>query len=266
MVFDVNPVVRLQGVVYRLTGKTPSQSIEQAEAEKCKAASRGELLEAPFQQNRASRFSTASEQCLFYGSRSREGCLIEVAYYALFFYINSEYSESRLSTLLSCVLSRFFKRSGWARWSCPVFPSCEKTMKISKILFQVEIDSENCLKLQEQGNDELQAKLRDPVNYSFSQAVGAQMRAAEITCFEYFSARSSGSTVQFGAFTPDVFCSPPSDPVNVTIKVSQAAVEILCHDDNRTCTFTRQQYEINGQLPSPACVEREEKSGLGQPV
>ena len=101
MVFDVNPVVRLQGVVYRLTGdkpKHPSQLIEQAEAEKCKAASRGEvpgvfssdaLLEAPFQQNRASRFSTAAEQGLFYGSRSREGCLIEGAYYALFFYINS---------------------------------------------------------------------------------------------------------------------------------------------------------------------------------
>ena len=117
MVFAVNPVVRLQGVVYRLTGEK-------------KAASRGEvpgvfssdaLLEAPFQQNRASRFSTAAEQGLFYGSRSREGCLIEGAYYELFFYRNSEY-----------------------------FSSVE-VIKISKILFQVEIDSENCLKLQERG-------------------------------------------------------------------------------------------------------------------
>ena len=49
--------------------------------------------------------------------------------------------------------------------------------------------------------------------------------------------------------------------MNITIKVSQAAVEILCHDDNRTWNFTRQQYEVNGQIPSPACVEREEWAG-----
>ena len=102
----------------------------------------------------------------------------------------------------------------------------------------------------------MQAKLRGPVNYSFTHAVGAQMRAANITCFEYFSARSLRPVVQFGALTPDVFCSPPLNQVDITIKVRGSRVTIRCHDDNRIWKFRRQQYEVNGQLPPPACVQR----------
>lgn len=243
VVIDLRAVVRLQGVVHRLAKKASvstkyealNNPSDQVVADKCKAASRrtvpgvfssdASLLEAPFQQNRGSRFSPPSEQGLFYGSRSRKGCLIEGAYYALFFYEGSEYFASG------------------------------KTIKFSKILFQVKIDSENCLKLQEQGSDTLQARLRDPSDYGFTQAVGTQMRVAEITCFEYLSARSSRPIVQFGAFISDVFCSSPLNQVNITIKIKQANVEIHCHDDNRIWKFTRQQYEVNGQLPPPACVE-----------
>lgn len=241
MVIDLEAVVRLQGVVHRLAKKESASATlrnpsHQAVIDQCKEANRQtvpgfvhsdnmSLLAGPFQQNRGSRFSSASEQGLFYGSRSRKGCLIEGAYYALFFYEGSEY-----------------------------FTSGKTIQNLYKILFEVKIDSESCLQLQRQGNDSLQAKLRHPVNYSFTCAVGARMRAATITCFEYFSARSHQPIIQFGAFSPDVFCSPPLNHVEVTIKISQAHVEILCHDDNSTWEFTRQQYEVNGQLPSPACL------------
>ena len=97
----------------------------------------------------------------------------------------------------------------------------------------------------------MQERLRDPADYSFTHAVGAQMRAAGIACFEYLSARSSRPTTHFATFTPDVFRSPPLKQVEVTIKVCQDGVEIRCHDDNKVRQFTRQQFEVNGQLPIP---------------
>lgn len=238
MTIDFKSVARLQGVVHRLT-KTPQplRNLNDRSSEeiikKCKQDSisvNDLLLEPPFARNTKSRFSKL-KQGLFYGSRSREGCLVEAAYYLLFFY---------------------------EKGSDNFGPETKRTETMT--LFQVKVDSENCLQLHQKGDESLQAKLRDPIDYRFVRDVGAQMREAGVTCFEYFSARSPQLIVNFGAFTSQVFSSPPFNLVNVTTTISRKssyndAIEFICHDDNRVWQFTREQYEVNGQLPPPPTLD-----------
>lgn len=240
---DLKALVQLDGVVLRLvdqqgaqaTRRTTDSLDEQAwledfleaskpelpSAEEC--AVRHRLLLTPFRYRKrhGSRFATRWERGLFYGSRSRYGCLLEGAYYELVFQDGPE---------------RPFPRSSAMR----------------KTLFHVQVRTARGLKLQDHGSNELQARLRDPVDSQFCQGIGRKMREAGIEAFEYHSARSAEAVVQVGAISCCVFTSTPFDQVEVQLEASSQSVSIRCLDDNTVHHFRRQQFEVNGELPQPA--------------
>lgn len=184
---------------------------------------RHRLLLTPFRYRKphGSRFSSRIERGLFYGSRSRLGCLVEGAYYGLVFQSGPE----------------------------DPFP---RSTALRKTLFHVEISSAHGLQLQSQGGAAFQRKLKDPCDYRFSQACGAQMREAGIQGFEYHSARSADPLIQFGAFTCGVFSSTPFDHVEVAVEVNALGVGMRCLDDNKVWHFSRSEFLVDGQLPAPA--------------
>jgi RES domain len=240
---DLKAFTPLDGVVLRLveqqgaqaTRRTTDSLDEQAwledfleaskpelpSAEEC--AVRHRLLLTPFRYRKrhGSRFATRWERGMFYGSRSRFGCLLEGAYYELVFQDGPE---------------RPFPRSSAMR----------------KALFHVQMHTSRALKLQDHGGRELQARLRDPVSSHFCQGLGREMREAGIEAFEYHSARSVEDMIQMGAISCCVFTSTPFDQVEVVVEASRNDVAMRCLDDNKVHHFQRQQFEVNGVLPQPA--------------
>jgi len=239
---DLKALVQLDGVVLRLveqqgaqaTRRTTDSLDEQAwledfleaskpelpSAEEC--AVRHRLLLTPFRYRKrhGSRFATRWERGLFYGSRSRFGCLLEGAYYELVFQNGPEQP----------------------------FP---RSTAMRKALFHVQVRTARGLKLQDHDGRGLQARLRDPVDSHFCQGIGRQMREAGIEAFEYHSARSVEDVVQVGAISCCVFTSTPFDQVEVQLEANEHEVSIRCLDDNTVHHFLRQQFEVNRELPQP---------------
>ena len=184
---------------------------------------RHRLLVTPFRYSKphGSRFSTRRERGLFYGSRSRSGCLVEGAYYELVFQAGPE---------------RPFPGSSAMR----------------KALFHVEVSAECGLQLQLQGDATLQTLLRHPCDYCFTQQAGQHMRDAEIQAFEYHSARSVEPVVQFGALSCGVFRSTPFDQVEIQVEANTNEVVFRCLDDNSVHHVLREQFLVDGVLPRPA--------------
>ena len=184
---------------------------------------RHRLLLTPFRYRKrhGSRFAARWERGLFYGSRSRYGCLLEGAYYELLFQSGPE---------------RPFPRPAAMR----------------KTLFHVQISTPHGLKLHQQGSKGLQQRLRDPIDPQFCQQVGRQMREAGIEAFEYHAARSREAVLHVGVISCRVFRSTPFDQVEVQMEASTDAVTFRCLDDNSISQFSREQYEVAGLLPQPA--------------
>jgi hypothetical protein len=239
---DLKALVPLEGVVLRLveqqgaqaTRRTTESLEEQAwledfledskpelpSAEEC--AVRHRLLLTPFRYRKrhGSRFATRWERGLFYGSRSRFGCLLEGAYYELVF------------------------QDG------PVEPFPRSTA-MRKALFHVQVRTARGLKLQDQGGRGLQTRLRDPIDSHFCQGMGRQIREAGVEAFEYHSARSVEDVIQVGVISCCVFTSTPFDQVEVVMEANRREVAIRCLDDNTVHHFFRQPFEVNGALPQP---------------
>lgn len=181
------------------------------------------LLLTPFRYRKryGSRFAPRWERGLFYGSRSRLGCLQEGAYYELVFQNGPEVPFPRPASM-------------------------------RKTLFHVQVSTAQGLKLHRQGGAALQRQLRDPVNYLFCQRLGQQMREAGIEAFEYHSARSQEPVLQFGALSCGVFASTPFDQVEVQLEANNSEVGFRCFDDNSVHHFSIEQFLVGGQLPQPA--------------
>lgn len=183
---------------------------ELPDAEEC--AVRHRLLLTPFRYRKrhGSRFATRWERGLFYGSRSRFGCLLEGAYYELLFQNGPEHPFPRSSAM-------------------------------RKALFHVEVRTSRGLKLQTHGGKALQNRLRDPIDSSFCQGIGRQMREAGIEAFEYHSARSNEEVIQLGAISCCVFTGTRFDQVEVQLEANELEVSIRCLDDNTVHNFRREQ-------------------------
>ncbi len=240
---DLKALVRLDGVVLRLVEQQGAQATrriadsldEQAwledfletskpelpSAEECVVRHRLLLTPFRYRKRHGSRFATRWDRGLFYGSRSRWGCLLEGAYYELVFQDGPEQPFPRGSAM-------------------------------RKALFHVQMRTERGLKLQDHGSKTLQARLRDPVDSHFCQGMGRQMREAGIEAFEYHSARSNEDVVQVGAISCCVFTGTPFDQVEVAVEANRHEVAIRCLDDNTVHHFQREQFEVNGMLPQPA--------------
>ena len=240
---DFKALAQLDGVVLRLveqqgaqaTRRTTDSLDEQAwledfleaskpdlpSAEECSVRHRLLLTPFRYRKRHGSRFATRWERGMFYGSRSRFGCLLEGAYYELVFQNGPEIPFPRSSAM-------------------------------RKVLFHVEVRTSRGLKLQNHGGRALQARLRDPIDSRFCQGIGRQMREAGIEAFEYHSARSVEDVIQLGAISCCVFIGTPFDQVEVQLEANELEVSIRCLDDNTVHHFRREQFEVNGELPQPA--------------
>ena len=182
------------------------------------------LLITPFRYpplRHGSRFGSRQSRGMFYGSRSRNGCLVEGAFYALLF------------------------------WEGLIDPP-PAPIRRRQTLFSVLLDASRGLQLQTIADQAVQATLRDPIAYGPTQELGAWMREHGIEAFEYPSARSSDALVQVGVLTPAVFLSTPFDHVEITAEISADHVSFLCHDDGQLHPFPRDLFLVDGQLPLAA--------------
>jgi hypothetical protein len=182
------------------------------------------LLITPFRYpplRHGSRFGSRQSRGMFYGSRSRNGCLAEGAFYALLF------------------------------WEGLIDPP-PAPIRRRQTLFSVLLKASRGLQLQAIADEAVQATLRDPIAYGPTQQLGAWMREHGIEAFEYPSARSSEALVQVAVLTPAVFQSTPFDHVEITAELSADHISFLCHDDGKLHPFPRDLFLIDGQLPRAA--------------
>ena len=164
------------------------------DAEECPVRHRLLLTPFRYRKRHGTRFATRWERGLFYGSRSRFGCLLEGAYCELVFQDGPEQPFPRRSAM-------------------------------RKTLFHVEVQTPMGLRLQEQGSGAVQASLRDPVDSRFSQGIGLRMRETGSQAFEYHSARSAEDVVPFGALSCCVFGMTPFDQAEGKAATANALIQ-----------------------------------------
>jgi hypothetical protein len=182
------------------------------------------LLTTPFRYpplRHGSRFGSRQTRGMFYGSRSRQGSLVEGAFYALLF------------------------------WEGLIDPP-PAPIRRRQTLFSVLLNARRGLQLQSIADQVAQATLRDPIAYEATQQLGVWMRDQGIEAFEYLSARSNEALVQVAVLTPAVFHSTPFDQVEITAELTADHASFLCHDDGQLHRFPRTQFLIEGLFPRAA--------------
>ena len=183
------------------------------------------LLKTPFRYpplRYGSRFGTRQEAGIWYGSESPRGCFAEVAYYRFVFLEHCAADLSPLSVELSA--------------------------------FRASVASERAVDLlAEPFEDELE-RIASPTDYSATQALGADLRAAGLEAFRYPSARLTGA-VNIGLFSPRAFARPePYGLQSWYCVADERAVEITrrSYFERRCERFERTEFEVDGCLPTPS--------------
>lgn len=184
------------------------------------------LLTTPFRYpplRHGSRFSTRHEPAIWYGSVGLRTALAETAYYRLLFL---EGTTAELGPLLLEV----------------------STFRAS---YRTTRGVDLC-------RDPFEAhghRLSAPDSYTESQRLGAAMRESGVEAFRYRSARDSKGGVNVGLFGPRAFVARlPDSPEGWSAVLDRDGVEFAKKDffRPRTFRFEREQFEVNGELPSPA--------------
>ncbi len=225
------PEVALRGTVLRLVQQQGINSLEplvdnleQLARLEAMVATSKPLLTTPFRYpplRHGSRFGSRQYKGMFYGSRSRSGCLVEGAYYGLLF------------------------------WEGLIDPPAAPIRR-HQTLFSVLLNASRALRLQAIAAEAAQASLRDPLAYGPSQQLGAWMRDQGIGAFEYLSARSRDALVQVGVLTPAPFQSTPFDQVDLTAEIRSDQATFLSHADGLVHAFPRLEFLVDGVLPQAA--------------
>jgi hypothetical protein len=182
------------------------------------------LLTTPFRYpplRHGSRFGSRQTRGMFYGSRSRQGSLVEGAFYALLF------------------------------WEGLIDPP-PAPIRRRQTLFSVLLNARRGLQLQSIADQVAQAALRDPSAYEATQQLGVWLRDQGIEAFEYLSARSNEALVQVAVLTSAVFHSTPFDQVEITAELTADHASFLCHDDGQLHRFPRTLFLIEGLFPRAA--------------
>jgi hypothetical protein len=132
------------------------------------------LMQAPFRYPplaHGSRFGSRFEPSIFYGSRREDTVLAEGAYY------------------------RFWFWRGMSR--APAEP-----LRTQHTVFKAGVRTLQGLRLQDPPFDRFAETLRHPSDYRETQALGAAMRAAGVSAFEYLSARDPDAGLNVAVFHP----------------------------------------------------------------
>lgn len=184
------------------------------------------LLSTPFRYpplKHGSRFGSRFSPSLLYGSKTVETVLIECSYYRFLF---------------------------WQGMSQP--PKSNKFIT-EHTLFAGRYHSENGLKLHDSGFNQYANILRDVANYTDTQLLGAAMREAGITAFEYSSARDVKKGINIALFTAEaLIVNEPLYKSQWICSTTGNNVRFVSRDDSKVYGFNITEFECNGHLPSAA--------------
>lgn len=183
------------------------------------------LLAAPFRYpplKHGSRFGQRSEPSLFYGSLQTRTVLAEAAYYRfVFWYDMATPPPGKLDT--------------------------------QHTLFGAQYRTERGLQLQEAPFAEYEAVLTHPADYSQTQALGANLRAAGIEAFEFVSARDPDHGINVALMSPAVFSNPqPIFQEAWLCELTGEHVRFKVVHGKEVYDFVVKTFQVNDWLPRPS--------------
>lgn len=170
-----------------------------------------------------SRFGTRFERGIWYGSEGLTTAFAEVAFYRLLFLAGTEAAIEPLMVELS--------------------------------VFRAPLSSEWVIDLTQPPFEEDVATISSPTDYAASQELGREMRAAGAELARYRSARDVGGGACFAVFSARAFAAKrPSVPQPWLCVATRERVELSKKDyfQVRSLSFPREQFLVDGELPSPA--------------
>lgn len=186
------------------------------------------LLTTPFRYppvRHGSRFGRRTERGIWYGSESRRTAFAECAYYRLLFLEGTVGVDGPVMTDMSA--------------------------------FTAELASSSAVDLTEGCFADYEERISAPAAYDDAQQLGSEMRRDGVELFRYRSARDDEGGHNLGVFTAAAFAHPhPSPPETWYCVTTREAVELSRRDvfehRERSFLFPRGQFEVAGDLPSPA--------------
>ena len=184
------------------------------------------LLRTPFRYpplRYGSRFGRTSEPSIFYGAGGEVAALAESAYYR------------------------------WVFWYAMDAPPPKPVLRSTHTVFSVDYASAAGVRLQCPPFDKHRAQLAHPADYSMSQAMGADMRAAGVKVFEYRSARDPGGGHCVGLFDPTPFVqTAPTSAHEWLCETTALRVTFKRRDRHDLSAFEYADFAVDGVLPQPA--------------
>ncbi len=238
-------LVRLRGRLLRVvesqeqvaTGAIVDSAAEQAVLEEILEASKPPvrdgaealhyLLQTPFRYpplRHGSRFGSRFEPALFYGSLLERTVLAEAAYYRFWF------------------------------WRGMTVPPPSQQFITQHTVFRAGYDTAYGLRLQAPPFDAHADVLRSPDDYTETQALGAELRAAGVRAFEYRSARDTEAGINVAVISPDVFA--PRHRIlgreEWTCTTTPTRVSFANVAQRTTQEFPLEQFLVAGVFPDPA--------------
>lgn len=184
------------------------------------------LLFTPFRYpplRHGSRFGARTERGIWYGSLELRTAFAEVAYYRLLFIEGTRADLGILETELTAFVARIETAAGIDLMATPF--------------------------------NRFTDVISSPSEYGAAQALGSEMRAANVGAFCYGSARDAQTGINVGVFDPAVFGRRAPRNLQPWHSVAtRAAVEIVKRDyfGREAHRFAREQFLVEGRLPAPA--------------
>lgn len=181
------------------------------------------LLSTPFRYpplRYGSRFGTRGERSIWYGAEEVTTALGETAFYRLWFLRDS---EAHLAPLESDFTA-----------------------------FRVRVTSSRSIDLTVAPFAAFANRISSPTAFTDAQRLGAEMRAAGVAAFRYFSARQPHGLC-IGLFHCDAFVGAPFGEQHWHCYADDRAVELSWPIQREKHVFPLAQYEVDGQLaPRPS--------------
>jgi hypothetical protein len=181
------------------------------------------LLSTPFRYpplKYGSRFGDRTQRSLWYGAETVETCLCETAFYRFWFLRDSDAALAPLST--------------------------EHTA------FRVRVQSPRAIDLTNPPFSASAPRLASKTEFGDAQQIGADMRAAAVDCFRYFSARHAGG-ICVGVFTCAAFAGPPFGEQSWHCYTDRTSVEFTWRMEMKRVAFPLETFLVDGKLPPRPC-------------
>ena len=168
-----------------------------------------------------SRFGGRSEPSLLYGGTTEYVTLCESAYYRFFFYYDMQ------------------------------TPPPSQLLKTQHTIFSFDYKTDQGIQLQNPPFDKYANELRNPKDYSATQALGSAMRGDGVKGFEYSSARDKDGGISVALFDATPLVS--SEPYNKKPCLCQTSSDnVVFKLEGNIYRFSLDQFLIDGELPNPA--------------